>query len=111
MDHTASQCCMDSLKMILSLQIDSLGSSLNILTCEESELDGQMIYFSFNISNASSPIRSSALHLRNRLFETSRGQPHTSCDEGLGQTVPENFSSLLRQTKVSHKQMMTWTFT
>lgn len=109
MDHTVSHCYMESLKMIVSLQIDSLGSSLNILTGEGSGLDDQMIYSSFNISNASSLIRSSGLHLRNRLFETSRGQPHTSCDEGQGQTV--NFSSLLRQTKVSHKELLTWTFT
>lgn len=81
MDHTVLHCCMNSLKTILSLQIDSLGSSLNILTCEGSRLDGQMIYSSFNVSDASSLVRSSGLHLRNSLFETSRGQPHTSCDE------------------------------
>lgn len=80
MDHTVSHCCMESLKMIVSLQIDSLGSRLNILTGEGSGLDVQMIYSSFNISNASSLIQSSGLHLRNRLFEASRGQPHTSCD-------------------------------
>lgn len=82
MDHIVSHCCVESLKMIVSLQIDSLGSSLNILNDEGSGLDSQMTYSSFTISNASSLIRSSGLHLRNWLFETSRGQPHTSCNEG-----------------------------